>query len=128
MTPETITNDIEAIIAKIKQKDKDFEAEVRQMKGYTFRPATLEVPEDALHLKALVKAYKEVLGHEPKLYRKNAYNDTIQFSLHGIPALTFGPGIDGWPPVNEYIEIDKVVSATKIYALSIMDILGVANE
>lgn len=125
MTPETIISDIESLMQRIKQKDKDFEAEVSQMKGYTFIPGTLEVSEDALHVKALVKAYKEILGREPKLYRKNAFTDTIQFSLHGIPSLTFGPGIDGWPPVNEYIEIDKVVAATKIYAMAIMDILGV---
>jgi acetylornithine deacetylase len=128
MTPETLIKDINALVEKLKEKDQDFDADVIQMKGNSFVPATQEESLDAPHIKALVKAYKRVLGGEPKFYRKNAFNDTIQFSLHGIPAITFGPGADGWPPVNEYIEIDKVVAATKIYALTIMDILGVTNQ
>jgi acetylornithine deacetylase len=41
--------------------------------------------------------------------------------------VTFGPGEDGWPPVNEFIRIEKSVAATKILALAIMDVLGVAQ-
>jgi acetylornithine deacetylase len=59
------------------------------------------------------------------LYRKNAYCDTLRFSHRGIPSITFGPGEDGWPPVNEYIDINKVVAATKIYALFLMDFFQV---
>jgi len=125
MTRESILSDIKGLSSRLKKEDEDFEAEVEMMKGYTFIPATDEVPEDSLHVRALVEAYQEVTGKKPELYRKHAFCDTIQFSLHGIPAVTFGPGEDGWPPVNEFIDLDKVVIATKTYALAIPKILGI---
>ena len=76
-----------------------------------------EVSEAAEHVGALSRAYQQILGKDPVLYRKNAYCDTLRFSHSGIPSITFGPGEDGWPPVNEFIDIEKVVAATKIYAL-----------
>ena len=62
------------------------------------------------------------------LYRKNAYCDTLSFSHSGIPSITFGPGEDGWPPVNEFIDMDKVVAATKIYALFLLDFFKVEKD
>ena len=40
-------------------------------------------------------------------------------------AITFGPGEDGWAVDNENISITKAVMATRIYALALMQILGV---
>jgi acetylornithine deacetylase len=73
----------------------------------------------------LARAYREVLDASPRFYRKNAFNDTIRFAERGFAAITFGPGEDGWPPVNEYIRIQKSIAATEILALTIMDLLGV---
>ena len=42
--------------------------------------------------------------------------------------MTFGPGEDGWPPINEYIRIEKSVAATRILALTVARILGVDRE
>jgi acetylornithine deacetylase len=39
--------------------------------------------------------------------------------------VTFGPGEDGWAVDNENISVTKAVMATRIYALAIMQILGV---
>ena len=47
----------------------------------------------------------------------------IRFSHAGIPSVTFGPGEDGWPPVNEYIHTAKAVPAAQVLAHAIMDIL-----
>ena len=66
-----------------------------------------------------------MLGKDPILYRKNAYCDTLRFAHSGIPSITFGPGEDGWPPVNEFVDIEKVVMATKIYALFLLDFFKV---
>ncbi len=100
-----------------------FEATVKPVPGETFVPASIEVPKDSLHVKALKKAYRRLLGKDPVIYRKNAYCDTLRFSHSGIPSITFGPGEDGWSPINECINVDKVVAATQIYALASIDLL-----
>jgi len=128
MTPRGIIDDIRAVIEGVQSEDPTFEAEVRQLPGYTFIPGTEEIPEEAPPVRAIAGAYREITGKEPRYYRKNGYCDTIQFNLQGIPAITFGPGEDAWSPVNEYINIDKVLVATQVYACAIMDLLGVAGE
>ena len=53
---------------------------------------------------------------------------TLRFAHSGSPSITFGPGEDGWAPVNEYIDIEKVVAATKIYALFLLDFFKVEKS
>ncbi len=67
-------------------------------------------------------------GKLPTPNRKNAFNDTIRLREVGINAVTFGPGEDGWSPDNESISITKAVMASKIYALTIMEILKVQTD
>ena len=121
MTYESIVQDMETVIAELKAADPTFQATITQVEGETFVPASIEVAADAAHVQALSRAYQQVLGTSPVLYRKNAYCDTLRFSHSGIPSITFGPGEDGWPPVNEFIDMDKVVAATKIYTLFLLD-------
>ncbi|MGA1408251.1 MAG: M20 family metallopeptidase [Prochlorotrichaceae cyanobacterium] len=125
MTYDSIVQDVTKVIDQLKAADPTFQASLKQVEGETFVPASIEVPEDSAHVQAIAKAYQKVLGKDPVLYRKNAYCDTLRFSHSGIPSITFGPGEDGWPPVNEYIDIDKVVAATKIYALFLLDFFKV---
>ena len=123
MTAESIVADVRAVIDQLKEADPAIDASVTQVDGETFVPASVEVPDDSPHVTAISKAYQQVVGKDPVLYRKNAYCDTLRFSQNGIPSITFGPGEDGWPPVNEYIDMDKVVVATKIYALALLDLM-----
>ncbi|MEO0808946.1 MAG: M20/M25/M40 family metallo-hydrolase, partial [Cyanobacteria bacterium J06643_4] len=125
MTYDSIVADMESAIAQLKSEDPTIEATITQVEGETFVPASIEVPKEAAHVQTLSKAYQKILGKDPVLYRKNAYCDTLRFSHSGIPSITFGPGEDGWPPVNEFIDMEKVVAATKIYALFLMDFFKV---
>jgi acetylornithine deacetylase len=123
MTLDSILADINVVIASCHAADSSFEARARIVPGSLFVAATQEVPKHAEPVAALTSAYEKVLGKEPIYYRKNAYCDTIRFSHAGIPSVTFGPGEDGWPPVNEYIHTAKGVPAAQVLALAIMDVL-----
>jgi acetylornithine deacetylase len=127
MTLESILADVQKVIDRLAVEDPDFRASVRQVPGSLFVAATEEVPEQAEPVASLTRAYERLLGRSPLYYRKNAYCDTIRFSHAGIPSVTFGPGEDGWPPVNEYIHIAKAVPAARVLALAIMQILGVED-
>jgi acetylornithine deacetylase/succinyl-diaminopimelate desuccinylase-like protein len=102
-------------------------AKLRPFPDALFVTGTQELPADAEPAAAIARAYRQVLGAEARTYRKNAFNDTIRFQERGIPSITFGPGEDGWPPINEYIRIGKAVAATNILALALLDILGIAE-
>jgi acetylornithine deacetylase/succinyl-diaminopimelate desuccinylase-like protein len=124
MTADSVIADLQAVIATAAASDPELQATVRPYPGALFVTATVEQDPAAEPVKALTKAYARVLGGKPRLYRKNAFNDTIRFSERGIPAVTFGPGEDGWPPKNEYIRIEKSVAATRILALMLIDLLA----
>jgi acetylornithine deacetylase len=128
MTRESVMADIDRMLAAERAKDPALDASARPFPNALFVHGTIEQDPAAQPTDALRRAYLTVLGEEPELYRKNAFNDTIRFSERGIPAITFGPGEDGWPPINEYIGIQKSVAATKILALTVLSLLGVAAD
>jgi acetylornithine deacetylase/succinyl-diaminopimelate desuccinylase-like protein len=126
MTQESVLADIDAVVQSFARSRVGLEAKLRPFPNALFVTGTQELAPDAEPAAAVARAYRRVLGSEPRTYRKNAFNDTIRFQERGIPSITFGPGEDGWPPFNEYIRIGKAVAATKILALTLVDILGIA--
>lgn len=128
MTVQSVMDDINAVIEKEARQDPTLKATARPYPGAMFVDGTLEQDEAANPTAALTHAYSRLLGEKPATYRKNAFNDTIRFAERGLAAITFGPGEDGWPPINEYIHIPKAVAATKILALTILELLGSADN
>jgi acetylornithine deacetylase/succinyl-diaminopimelate desuccinylase-like protein len=127
MTQASVLADIDVVVQSYARERPGLAAKLRPFPDALFVTGTQELPADAEPAAAIARAYRQVLGAEPRTYRKNAFNDTIRFQERGIPSITFGPGEDGWPPINEYIRIGKAVAATKILALALLDILGIAE-
>jgi acetylornithine deacetylase/succinyl-diaminopimelate desuccinylase-like protein len=125
MTAESVLADVTQWITKRCEGIHGLVATVRPYPGALFVAGTIEQDPDRQPALAVRNAYRRLLGDEPVLYRKNAFNDTIRFSERGIPAVTFGPGEDGWPPINEYIRVQKSVAGAQVLALAMLEILGV---
>jgi acetylornithine deacetylase len=127
MTIDSVINDISAVVEAELGGLESVEYGVSQVPDSLFVNGTEAVPLDEEPNLSISKAYQALLGEPPLINRKNAFNDTIRFREAGMNAVTFGPGEDGWSPINEGISIPKSVAATKIFALTIMGILGVSE-
>jgi formylaminopyrimidine deformylase len=127
MTLESVVADIERAAGETFGGLNGVGVEVRQVPGSLFVNGTEPVPVDEEPCRSLRAVYRRLMGCEPGVNRKNAFNDTIRFREAGINAVTFGPGEDGWAVDNESISITKSVMATRIYALTIMQVLGVSR-
>ena len=129
MTIGSVISDLTVVADSLFKDREDISFTVNQVPGSLFVDATEPVPVDEEPCKSISKSYALLMGGKlPIPNRKNAFNDTIRFRDAGINAVTFGPGEDGWDPDNESISITKAVTAAKIYALTIMEILGVSNS
>ena len=129
MTIDSVIKDLTDVTDTLFKSREDISVAVNQVPNSLFVDATEPVPIDEEPCKSISKSYALLMGGKlPIPNRKNAFNDTIRFRDAGINAVTFGPGEDGWDPDNESISITKAVTAAKIYALTIMEILGVSDS
>jgi acetylornithine deacetylase/succinyl-diaminopimelate desuccinylase-like protein len=127
MTMESILADIHKVLDATLAGTR-YEATLRPFPGSLFVSGTEAVDPGEQPCLSIRSAYRRLLGKEPLINRKNAFNDTIRFREAGIAAVTFGPGEDSWAPDNEAISISKAVIAAKLYALTAMDFLGVRDS
>jgi acetylornithine deacetylase len=70
---------------------------------------------------------REAVFDEPARFYGAAYTSDASFLYNaGIPTIVMGPGsIEVAHGVNEYVEIQDVIDAAKIYALMIIDWCGI---
>lgn len=89
-------------------------AEVDYVPGPTFVPGTIELADDEPLVVAIDEAYRARTGEPVQRYTKPAFNDTIVFRHAGIPAVTFGPGEEGWAVYDESIGLEHVEMAADV--------------
>lgn len=86
-----------------------------------------ETPQDHEGIKVLQKSYKDVMDMEIVISGFKAVSDCTWLNLEGIPSVLLGPGnpSDGVHGDNEFIKIDELIKAAKIYADFIINWCGV---
>ena len=80
---------------------------------------------------ALAKASEKVLGFRPGFSIYPAGTDSPKFQLEaGIPTIpAFGAGmISVCHAANEWVGVESIVQACKIYALAAYDVIGEKDE
>lgn len=71
------------------------------------------------------EAYKQVLGKDPIFTHQTTVADANVFvGSRGIPTVNFGPKGGGIHQANEYVEIESLIAAAKIYMLAAVEFLN----
>ena len=77
-----------------------------------------ETPQDSPIVRAIAEGHAQVFGKAPAVQGVTYGSDLRLFTNHGgIPAVLYGPGsIFDAHTVNEHVDLDEVVAATKVLA------------
>ncbi len=125
-SPELVKKEVEEQIARFAQTDPWLRENPPGVDWGTFWWPPYDVPVDAPICTAVATAYDAVLGEPAGFYGFAAVDDAAFLNQAGIPTITLGPGhLQVAHAPNEYVEIEEVVDAAKIYALSIVEWCGV---
>lgn len=116
-----VVKEIEDVIREAMREDPELKAELKIL----FKAKPAAISPKAKTTVVLKEAVKEIIGEEPRLTLCTGFLDTRFFIEKGIDALTYGPGsISQAHVANEFIEIDKMMLTSKVYALTVFKLLS----
>jgi succinyl-diaminopimelate desuccinylase len=124
-SPEEIEARIKAACDAVRAKDERVTFEVQVLEAR----APTATDRDEPIVQVLDQAYRDLSGREP-IYGgvPGSTDGTILNSRAGVPIVTCGPG-DIYIPhhVDEWLGLDELIEATKLYVVAAMRFLGVAS-
>jgi acetylornithine deacetylase len=130
MQRETLLQDIKTFLEDRQREDPSLKVELEFAPSPADWIAPTVVSPDLPIAQALVKASEKVLGFRPGFSIYPAGTDSPKFQLEaGIPTVpAYGPGmISVAHGPNEWVGVESVIQASKIYSLAAYDVLGSAE-
>jgi acetylornithine deacetylase/succinyl-diaminopimelate desuccinylase-like protein len=123
------TKELFSLIDRTIKKEKEQDPEILyKLSIIQDRNLPVEISPDEPVVKILKKTVKEVTGKEPKATGVKWWVEgTILMDKLGVPLACYGP--TDWTRVmspEEYVTIDDLVTATKVYSLSALDVCEIA--
>lgn len=117
---ESVINEYQQVIDKLKAEDSDFDAEIIRMPNnmLTLDHVYLETDPNEDIVKVSKEALTEVIKREPKITRKRGWTDSALLSEYGnIPTVVIGPGDISYSHTkDERVPIIDLINMTDIYA------------
>ena len=133
-THDSVQNDLERLLESLRQEplpDLRWELDPLDRVSSTrkARFSAFEIPTDHPVVRTVADAYRAVYGAEPRIGPVAPYKFYGTDAAHlwhrgGIPGVVCGPGGKHTTSANEAMEIDELVKAAQIYALTIAEICG----
>jgi acetylornithine deacetylase len=131
MQKEAVLRDLKAFLEACQREDPSLKVELDLAPSPGDWIAPTEVSSDLPIAEALAKASEKVLGFRPGFSIYPAGTDSPKFQLEaGIPTIpAFGAGmISVCHAANEWVGVESIVQACKIYALAAYDVIGEKDE
>jgi len=121
-SPAQVLDNFHSILRGLEKKSSDFKADVRILSQYPAYVTSV----DTLIISTLEDTLLDITGVKPELFLMLGGCDMRFFHSRGIQTVIYGPGIRGMShQSDEYVELDKIVTATQVYAITALRLLGV---
>jgi acetylornithine deacetylase ArgE len=118
-TKETVYEELEGILAKVRAETPDFRAHLTEPSWLI--PAN-ETPSDHRLVETLRNCVENIRGERPELRGFVAGADA---AYYGSPAVICGPGsIEQAHTTDEFVAVEQLVTATRMYLRSTLALLG----
>ena len=140
MSSESVREDIEAALDKLKEAEPDFRYEIEmpldpKYKAFTVVMEPFDLPRDEYILESVLTQYRAVTGREPDAVGAvppGSYSgdDTSHLLRAGVPCLLYGPGgsHESDTVQDEYTRIDDMSQVARVLALTALDICNLTEE
>ncbi len=116
VTAESVKQELEGRLAKLMETHPDKRYEIV---AQSWDIPAHEVPSDSPELKKLAKCFETLFSKEAEVVAFPAATDAPNM---GFPAVICGPGdLKNAHTTNEFVDIDEVVDAAKLYLTYILD-------
>lgn len=130
MSEASVRQDMQSRLQQIQAQDPEFNFDliIPLSERQPNMPARAATPLGSPLVQALIQAHTQATGAQPRIgagHRIGATADTCHFKGVGITCVEYGPGfIPVWPMVDECIEIEQIISASKSLALAAESLLS----
>jgi acetylornithine deacetylase len=126
-SPESVMADLRRLLETLQAQDPDLKAEAEFGQDHIYFPP-FEVPLDSLIVQTVKAAHQEIFGSAPRVGalapQKYAGADSAHMLKAGIPGILYGPGGKFLSVPDERVEVENIVRASQVFALSIGRIWG----
>lgn len=114
---------VQEYIERVARQDPLVQERLPEIRWEGLYAESMEIAEDSPLVECLKQAYYLVSGNKPTISGHEGACDPWIINNHGgIPTVIFGPGkITQMHAVDEYVEIEDLIAATKTLAVAIFD-------
>ncbi|MBI4231784.1 ArgE/DapE family deacylase, partial [Candidatus Peregrinibacteria bacterium] len=125
-----VIDELKGVINHVAQTDywmREHPPEIKAPYGFPAKePVNLSVEDKGY--KTLVQSYKEVMSKDPVITCSPFVCDANYMFEKGLPVIVFGPGdITKVHGSDEYVPVDQILDACRIYAFMMINWCGVAS-
>ncbi len=114
---QMITREFQGLLRDIQSRDRQFKAD---LDVFFFRPA-FEISPDQPIIQSLRRAFESTCNQSPEFKGSWAWLDSAIMAQAGIPAVIFGPAGEGEHAAVEYVDVDSVITTTRVLVHTMMD-------
>jgi len=126
---KALGEDLEAIIAEMKEGDPELEAEVVTRRSSREFTGFYTDPEEFREVEEARKAAADVLGREPELKVWQFVTDGRFYSWRGLPVIGFGPGEERSAHTHQdFVRVDDYLETIKVYTWLACVVCGVDEK